>query len=215
MDTKANPLAGHFADLEQQHDAATLGMWIFLATELMFFGGLLTAYTVYRHQYPAAFAAASENLNLAFGAVNTVVLLTSSLTAVLAVHAARLGRRDWLTACLVLTAMLGTVFLVIKGFEYYGDYADNLMPGVAFVEADWQAPAEVKLFLLLYYLMTGVHAVHLIVGIVLMSVLAVLAWRGRFTIANYAPVEVGGLYWHFVDVIWIFLLPLLYMVGVR
>jgi cytochrome c oxidase subunit 3 len=215
MAAKSDSLAPHFADLEQQHEAATLGMWIFLATELMFFGGLFTAYTVYRHRYPEEFAAASTRLNLVFGGVNTVVLLTSSLTMALAVYAARVGRRDWLISCLGLTGLLGAAFLVIKGFEYHGDYADNLVPGLAFVESEWPKPAGVKLFLLLYYLMTGVHALHLIIGIVLMSVLAALARRGRYSSEYYAPVEVGGLYWHFVDVIWIFLLPLLYMVGVR
>jgi cytochrome c oxidase subunit III len=215
MSSKADPLAHHFADLEQQHEAAQLGMWIFLATELMFFGGLFTAYTVYRHHHPEAFAAASGKLNLVLGGINTVVLLTSSLTVVLALHAARTGQRERLTLWLAVTAVLGTAFLVIKGFEYHGDYAENLMPGLAFVEAEWKNPAGVKLFLLIYYLMTGVHAVHLIIGIVLMCVLAVMAWQNRFTAANHSPVEVCGLYWHFVDVVWIFLLPLLYMVGIR
>jgi cytochrome c oxidase subunit 3 len=215
MAVKANPLAEHFANLEQQHEANTLGMWIFLATELMFFGGLFTGYAMYRHWYPDEFAAASARLNLAYGTVNTVVLLTSSLTMALAVHAARAGRRDALTTWLVVTALLGALFLIIKGFEYHGDYADKLVPGLAFDDSDWDKPGRIKLFLLLYYLMTGVHAVHLMIGIGAMFVLAALAWRGRYSSTNYAPVEVGGLYWHFVDVIWIFLLPLLYLVGVR
>ena len=213
MASKSESLAPHFADLEQQHEAATLGMWVFLATELMFFGGLFTAYAVYRQQYPEAFAQASGKLNLVYGGVNTVVLLTSSLTMALAVHAARLGRRGWLTTYLAVTALLGAAFLVIKGFEYHGDYADNLVPGLAFVDTDW--PAGVKLFLLLYYLMTGVHALHLVIGMVLLIVLATLARRNHYTPEDHAPIEIGGLYWHFVDVIWIFLLPLLYLVGVR
>lgn len=208
-------LAPHFADLQQQHEAATLGMWVFLATELMFFGGLFTAYVFYRQQYPDEFAAASRKLNLTFGGINTIVLLTSSFTMALAVHAAQLGRRGRLTVLLGLTAILGAAFLVIKAFEYHGDYLDDLVPGLAFEESAWEKPAGVKLFLLLYYLMTGVHGLHLIAGIALLTVLAAFAGQGRFTPEHHAPVEVGGLYWHFVDVIWLFLLPLLYMVGVR
>jgi cytochrome c oxidase subunit 3 len=190
-------------------------MWVFLATELMFFGGLFTAYAFYRVQYPEEFAAASRKLNLVFGGVNTIVLLTSSFTMALAVHAAKCGRRGRLTALLGLTAVLGAVFLVIKAFEFHGDYLDDLVPGLAFDESAWERPSGVKLFLMLYYLMTGVHALHLIIGIVLLVVLTAFAWQRHFTPTNHAPVEVGGLYWHFVDVIWLFLLPLLYMVGAR
>lgn len=215
MAEKSENLAPHFADLEQQRDAAALGMWVFLATEVMFFGGMFTAYAIYRQTHPDAFTEASRRLNLTLAAVNTVVLLTSSLTMALAVHAAQLGRCRMLTACLALTALLGTGFLVIKAVEYHGDYVDDLVPGLQFHEGDWQDPGGAKLFLLLYYLMTGVHAVHLIIGITLMAVLAWLGRGGRYGQAYHAPVEVGGLYWHFVDVIWIFLLPLLYMVGLR
>lgn len=215
MAARSEVLATHFADLEQQHGAAAFGMWIFLATELMFFGGLFTAYTVYRLRYPQAFDDASPRLSLNYAAANTVVLLTSSLTMALAVYFARTGQRGRLVGCLGATAALGTAFLIIKTFEYHGDYMDNLVPGLAFDANDWKDPGGVKLFLLLYFLMTGVHAVHLIVGIVLMIVLAVLAGRGHYTPAHYSPIEAGGLYWHFVDAIWIFLLPLLYMVAVR
>jgi len=219
LTAKPSHLAHHFADLEQQHLTATLGMWLFLATEAMVFGGLFLVYGVYRIKYAAEFEAASAHLNITFGAVNTVVLLTSSLTMVLAVFFAQTGQRELLTLGLVLTAVLGTAFLVIKGFEYHDDYLDGLMPGLAFDEAEWTAkglqPQQVKLFLIIYYIMTGVHAVHLIIGIGLMAVLAFMAWRNRFTPTHYYPVEVGGLYWHFVDVIWVFLLPLLYLAGVR
>ena len=212
-------LAHHFADLEQQHEAAELGMWAFLATELMFFGGLFTGYTLYRLAYPHEFEAASVHLNLAFGGVNTVVLLTSSLTMALALYAIQVGRRDWATWWLALTALLGTAFLVIKGFEYYADYQENLVPGLAFDDSEWLElhlrPGPVKLFLMLYYIMTGVHALHLIIGIAIMTILAILTWRGRYTPQSYAPIEIGGLYWHFVDLVWIFLLPLLYLAGVR
>jgi cytochrome c oxidase subunit 3 len=218
-------LAHHFESLEQQHESATLGMWLFLGTELMVFGGLFTGYTVYRWMYPNAFAAGSGHLNVWFGGVNTLVLLTSSLTMALAVHAAQTGRRDRLLWCLALTAALGTAFLVIKGFEYHADYVDKLVPKLAFDDAEWVAPEgaraleaeffpqRVQLFLMFYYIMTGLHAVHLIIGIGILLVLCAVARRGRFTPDYYSPVEVGGLYWHFVDVIWIFLLPLLYLIG--
>jgi cytochrome c oxidase subunit III len=217
--TKASHLAHHFATAEQQHDTATLGMWVFLATELMLFGGLFLAYTVYRLRNPTEFEAASNHLNLTFGAVNTVVLLTSSLTMALAVYWAQTSQRHLLTLALCLTALLGSAFLVIKGFEYHGDYQENLMPGLAFDAQEWMdkglRPERIKMFLVIYYTMTGLHAVHLIIGITIIGILAVLAWRDRFTPVYYYPVEVGGLYWHFVDVIWVFLLPLLYLAGVR
>jgi cytochrome c oxidase subunit 3 len=215
MANHTEPLAHHFADLEQQHEANSLGMWIFLATELMFFGGMFAAYTLYRHLYPQEFAAASNHLNLVFGSVNTVVLLTSSLTMAFAVHAARHDQRTWLLRYLALTALLGTLFLVIKGFEYRADYVEGLVPGLRFHDEEWERPGGVKLFLLIYFTMTGVHAVHLIIGIGLVAVIAFRAWQGRYSPRYFTPVDVTGLYWHFVDVIWIFLLPLLYMAGVR
>jgi cytochrome c oxidase subunit III len=218
MSAKPPHLAHHFADPQQQHDTATLGMWLFLVTEAMVFGGLFLAYTVYRVANPAEFAAASRKLNVVFGGVNTIVLLTSSLTMALAVYWAQHGQRDsHVTWGLVLTAVLGATFLVIKGFEYHEDYVEKLMPGLAFEDQDWKGlrPERVKMFLVIYYTMTGLHAVHLGIGIVWMSILAVMAWNGRFSPAYNYPVEVGGLYWHFVDVIWVFLLPLLYLVGVR
>jgi cytochrome c oxidase subunit 3 len=215
MSDKSSPLAPHFADLDQQQEATALGMWVFLATEVMFFGGLFTAYAMNRHMHPDAFKEASAKLKLTLGATNTVVLLTSSLTMALAVYGAQVGRRGLLTACLAATALLGAGFLAIKAWEYHGDYADRLIPGLAFDEGDWRSPEGVKLFFLLYYLMTAVHALHLVIGITLMAVLTCLARRGSYGPVYHAPVEVSGLYWHFVDVIWIFLLPLLYMVGVR
>jgi cytochrome c oxidase subunit 3 len=215
-------LAHHFDSLDQQHEAANIGMWAFLGTEVMFFGGLFTGYTVYRSLYPQAFEEASAHLNVLIGAVNTVVLLTSSLTMALGVRAAQTARRKALVNCLALTALLGTLFLVLKAVEYYIDYRDDLVPRLAFNPADWKNPSgpadpnfasHVELFLTFYYIMTGLHAIHLIVGITIMVILTVLAWRGRYTPDYYSPVEVGGLYWHFVDVVWIFLLPLLYLIG--
>jgi cytochrome c oxidase subunit III len=212
-------LAHQFRDLDQQRQAGTLGMWIFLTSELMFFGGLFLGYTVYRLQYPAEFAAASSRLNLVLGGINTIVLLTSSLTMALAVHFARLDRRSACIGCLTLTAMLGAAFLVVKGFEYRADYDDLLMPGVAFDDAEWSVlglrPERVRLFLIFYYAMTGVHALHLAIGIGAVAIVASLAAARRFSATHHAPIEIAGLYWHFVDILWIFLLPLLYLIGPR
>jgi cytochrome c oxidase subunit 3 len=212
-------LAHQFDDLGQQHEAATLGMWAFLATEVLFFGALFAGYTAYRSWYPREFEAASGHLNVLIGAVNTVVLLTSSLTMALAVHAAQVGRQRMLVWCLVLTAALGAAFMGFKAVEYYADYRDKLVPGLAFDPAEWTEhnpplnPQHVQLFLMFYYIMTGVHAVHLTIGIAVVGVIAYLASRGRYSPDYFSPVEVTGLYWHFVDVVWIFLLPLLYLIG--
>jgi len=214
-------LEEQYADLEQQHQAASLGMWVFLATEVMFFGVLFLGVGVYRHAYPEAFEKASEKLNWVIGAINTVVLLVSSLFMVLAVHYAKLGDRLRLCVYLALTALLGVAFLGFKATEYYGDYRENLIPGWQFDDREWvtkeglkpeQVP-QVKLFLLFYWTMTGLHGLHVIVGILVVLVMLVLAWRGRFSAAYYSPVDVTGLYWHFVDTVWIFLLPMLYLLG--
>jgi cytochrome c oxidase subunit III len=218
LSAKNSPLAHHFADLEQQHEVAVLGMWVFLATELMVFGALFTGYAVYRAEFPHEFAAGSRKLNIWFSGINTVVLLSSSLTMALGVYGAQLGRRNFVMTCLALTALLGTAFLVIKAFEYHNDYVEELVPGLAFDDQEWKAPLrpeKVKLFLMFYYIMTGLHAVHLVIGIVLIAVLTIRAWRGEFTPQYYGPIEVGGLYWHFVDVVWLFLLPLLYLAAQR
>ncbi len=220
-------LAHHFEDLGQQHEAATLGMWAFLATEILFFGAVFLAYSVYRHAYPQPFAAASHHLYLWIGVTNTAVLLTSSFAMVLAVHAAKTGNRRQLVGFLVITILLGMAFLGIKGFEYYKDVQEHLFPGKIFNLHDWEAgfwPVDVKsaagieflrhaeLFLVFYYIMTAIHATHMVVGLAIMGILAVKAWRGRYTAEYNDPVDMAGLYWHFVDIVWIFLLPLLYMV---
>lgn len=205
-------VAHQFDDAAQQHEASELGMWLFLITEIMFFGGLFLAYTVYRAAYPAAFAAASHHLDVTLGAVNTAVLLGSSFTMVLAVHAAQTSRRSALVALLLLTIVLGAVFLGVKGIEYRDKYLHHLVPGVDFVyEAN--VGREAQIYFILYFVMTGMHAVHMIIGIGLLAVLAWLAWRGRFSAEYFNPVEVVGLYWHFVDIVWIFLFPLLYLIG--
>lgn len=210
----ASILAEQFDDLEQQHEAARLGMWIFLATEVLFFGGLFLAYTVYRFLFPETFAAASRHTEVILGAANTAILLFSSTLMALAVRAAQLGRRGQLVWLLLGTAFLGVVFMGIKGLEYHQDFVDHLVPGAGFrwMEAN---PGGAEIFFWLYFAMTGLHAIHVTVGIVVMLVLVILAFRRRFDGGNYMPVEIAGLYWHFVDIVWVFLFPLLYLAGHR
>jgi cytochrome c oxidase subunit 3 len=207
-------LAEQFDDLTQQHEAASLGMWVFLVTEILFFGGLFAGYTVYRATYPEGFREASHHLDLLLGGINTAVLITSSLTMALAVHSVQEGQRRAVLRFLLLTLMLGAVFLGIKGTEYAHKYAEELVPGLRF---GYSGPhtSQVQLFLSFYFVMTGLHAFHMLVGMALLGVLAFLAWRGHFSAAYYAPVETSGLYWHFVDIVWIFLFPLLYLVGLH
>lgn len=214
-------LEEQFEDLGQQHEVASLGMWVFLATEVMFFGTLFLGLFTYRFLYPEAFERASERLNWQIGGGNTVVLLVSSLTMVLAVHHARYGCQGKVVTYLALTALLGAAFLGLKALEYYLDYRDNLIPGWKFDPAEWVTPGglspeqvpRVELFLLFYWVMTGLHAVHMTLGIVAVLTLIVLTRRGVFSAEYYSPIDVTGLYWHFVDTVWIFLLPSLYLLG--
>jgi cytochrome c oxidase subunit 3 len=205
-------LAHHFDDLEQQNEAATLGMWVFLATEVLFFGGLFVTYLVYRNWYPEAFAASSHELDITLGTINTVVLITSSLTMALAVHAAQLGQRRLLMTFLVLTMVLGAAFLGIKGVEYYHKFAEHHVPGPGF-QFEKEHFRHAQLFFSLYFVMTGLHALHMVIGIGIMLVMLWWAWRGTITAEYYSPIEISGLYWHFVDIVWIFLFPLLYLIG--
>jgi cytochrome c oxidase subunit 3 len=205
-------LAHQFDDLTQQYEASRLGMWTFLLTEVMFFGGLFVGYTVYRTAYPAGFVAGSQHLDISLGTLNTAVLISSSLTMALAVYAAQVGRRQLLIRCLLLTMLLGLAFLGIKGYEYVHKYHESLVPGVRFSAAGPYA-TEMQVFLILYFMMTGLHALHMIIGLGLLAVLVVLAWRGVLSAEYHTPVEVIGLYWHFVDIVWIFLYPLLYLIG--
>jgi cytochrome c oxidase subunit III len=209
MPEGASTLAAQFADADQQSEASHLGMWTFLATEVLFFGGLFMAYILYRHLYPDAFALGSRRTDLFYGTLNTAILLTSSLTMALAVQAARGGDNKPTVRCLLLTIILALGFLVIKGFEYREDIAEKLVPGPGFNAA--LAP-RAGVFFWLYWAMTGLHAIHVMVGVGLLSVITVLAGRRRFSSRYCTPVEVSGLYWHFVDLVWIFLYPLLYLI---
>lgn len=205
-------LGEQYQTLEQQHSTAELGMWIFLATEVMLFGGLFTSYTMYRTVYPAGFAEGSRHLDLVYGSVNTAVLIVSSLTMALAVRSAQLGRERALFWLLLATALLGSVFLAVKGVEYARHFAEGMVPGLVWRYAGPMA-AQVQLFFVAYFVMTALHATHLSIGIVLVLISAGLARRSAFSIETHTPVEMLGLYWHFVDLIWIFLLPLLYLFG--
>ena len=209
---RRNVLAHQFDDPAQQHAASSLGMWAFLLTEIMFFGGLFVGYTVYRTAYPAGFVAGSHHLDVLLGTLNTAVLISSSLTMALSVHAAQMGHRQLLIRFLLLTMLLGLVFLGIKGYEYWHKYHESLVPGIKFNYAG-PYPSQVQLFLVFYFLMTGLHALHMVIGLGMLTILAVLAWRGAFSAAYSTPVELIGLYWHFVDIVWIFLYPLLYLLG--
>ena len=189
-------------------------MWVFLMTEVMFFGGLFLAYTIYRWKYHDAFAAASRELDVSLGAINTGVLILSSFTMALGVWASEMRKRKLLCIFLIATMVLGGVFLTVKGFEYAQKFEHHLVPGPNFVFPGLEAQ-HAEIFFALYFLMTGMHAVHMIIGEGLLLVLLIYAWKGSFTAGYNAPIENGGLYWHFVDIVWIFLFPLLYLIDLH
>jgi cytochrome c oxidase subunit 3 len=206
-------LQHHFDNMAQQMEASTLGMWTFLVTEIMFFGGLFMAYLVYRHQSPQGFQEASHHLNIYWGAANTAILIVSSLTMAFAVRAAQTSqKRETQVFWLLSTMFFGTAFLGIKAVEYYDKFRDHIVPGPHF---QWEGlyPKPAEQFYSLYFAMTGLHALHMIIGLGIMTVISVMAWRKQFDQEYYTPVEVAGLYWHFVDIVWIFLFPLLYLIG--
>jgi cytochrome c oxidase subunit 3 len=204
-------LAHQFDDLRQQYEASTIGMWAFLLTEIMFFGGLFLGYTVYRSAYLEGFIEGSHHLDTLLGTLMTAVLIGSSLTMALAVHAAQVGHNKLLIRFLFLTMFLGLAFLSIKGYEYWHKYHTHMVPGFSF-HYDGPHPDIVRLFLSFYFIMTSMHALHMIIGLGLQAVLVMMAWRGAFSSEYHTPVEIIGLYWHFVDIVWLFLFPLLYLV---
>jgi cytochrome c oxidase subunit 3 len=210
-DAPAHP-EPQFATLAQQTDTATFAMWVFLATEVLFFGGMLLAYAVYRGTYSQGFMEAGRETKIVIGTVNTAILLTSSFTMAWAVHAATKGHRRALTTLLAVTAAFGLVFLGLKGFEYYQEWNEHSVPGLNFHKDSPHAHA-IEIFYFLYFMLTGVHGIHVTVGIGIVATMAVRAWRGAFSRIRYTPVEITGLYWHFVDIVWIFLYPLIYLMG--
>lgn len=231
-------LVHQFDDMEQQKDASTFGMWVFLLTEIMMFGGLIVAYMIYRLKYYDAFVAGSSSIDVTWGFVNTLVLIGSSLTMALAVAAAQVGVRRLQQIFIIATMVLGTVFLVIKGIEYNQKYEEHHIPGSIFGTFDpihnytedpniyqqlineGKTPQvahtiaeQTQIFFSFYFAMTGLHAFHMIIGMVLMTWLLMRVSRERFGPEYFTPVELSGLYWHFVDIVWIFLFPLLYLIN--
>lgn len=211
--TELPELQEQFETPTQQKEASTLGMWIFLVTEVMFFGGLFLAYTIYRRQFAGAFGLASNTLNVVIGAANTAVLICSSFTMVMAVRAAQIGSRKALIVFLILTILFGGVFLGVKAYEWNEKFAEHHVPGPTFHLEGTTAQGPAQLFFSLYFTMTGLHALHMIVGEGLMLFLLWKAYAGKYSPSYYTPVDIGGLYWHFVDIIWIFLFPLLYLIA--
>ncbi len=203
-------LEHHFSTPEQQKSAAKLGMWIFLATEILFFGGLFMAYGAFRYFYPGTFVAAHAYLSIPLGGLNTMILITSSLTMALAVRAAQLGDRKLLVRLLGLTLLLASGFLVVKGFEYSHKLHEGLLPGKYFSAKGIAGLPHI--FFGIYFAMTGLHGVHVVAGMIVISWVLIRARQGRYSAEYYTPVENVGLYWHLVDLIWIFLFPLLYLV---
>jgi cytochrome c oxidase subunit III len=215
-------LQHHFESLEVQKESSTLGMWAFLAQEVLFFGAFFMVYTLYRNVYYDVFAACSHHLDWKLGAANTLVLICSSLTMALAVHAAAIGKGRQAMAWMLATVLLGSVFLGVKVVEYHQKWEDGLVPGLRWGQAEHVGHelhlqgADVdhaQLYFSLYFGMTGLHALHMIIGIPLILWMAVRANRGEFGPVYSTPVELLGLYWHFVDIVWIFLFPLLYLIG--
>jgi cytochrome c oxidase subunit 3 len=212
---RTGELYGQFETLDQQRESASLGMWVFLVTEVLFFGGMFMTYTLNRSTYPDVFGEASRSINLRLGAINTVVLIGSSLTMAMSVWAAQVGKKQLVTIFLILTLVLGTVFLGIKGVEYHEKFVEHHVPGLNFnfePGADAATNAHAQLFFSLYFAMTGLHALHMIIGAGLLLWLIKESFKGRFNAEYSTPVDLVGLYWHFVDIVWIFLFPLLYLI---
>jgi cytochrome c oxidase subunit 3 len=204
--------AEQFDDAAQQREAATFGMWTFLATEILFFGVLFAAYTVFRTLWPDAFASGSRHTDLLLGSLETAVLLTSSFTVALAVRDIQLGGRAMAMWLLVATAILGVAFLAIHGVEYYADYKAAVIPGIRYEEVGSLAPAK-QLFFVLYYVTTLFHGLHVTIGVLLLALMARRVRRGDFSADEYTPLEISALYWHLVDIVWVFVFPLYYLVG--
>lgn len=216
MSTAADPALTPFRDAEHRSLANHLGLWTFLATEVLFFGGLFTAYAVYRVAYPQAFAEGSRQLDFWIGTINTAVLLTSSLFMALGDHALKAGRHGAFRWCLLLTAALGVLFLALKFHEYHSKFSEHLVPGLNFqLDAPNPWAPQIQLFLFLYFALTGLHAVHMLAGLGAVAWLFWLHHRGRVNASRAGAAEMVGLYWHFVDCVWIFLYPLLYLIAHR
>jgi len=210
--TQPDFVAHHFSDAEQQRESAKLGMWVFLLTEILLFGGLFVAYAIYRAWNPDVFYNAHVHLNLTLGTLNTVVLITSSVTMALAIRSMQLGIKKQTMILLTVTLLLAAAFLVVKYFEYSHKFHLGQLPG-RFYTYKGIAGSNPHIFFSVYFLMTGLHAVHVIAGMTAISWMLFRTSRDQFSSAYYTPIEMTGLYWHLVDMIWIFIFPLLYLVG--
>ncbi|HEY6484462.1 MAG TPA: cytochrome c oxidase subunit 3 family protein [Steroidobacteraceae bacterium] len=211
-DERTAPVEEQYDDAVQQREAATHGMWVFLSTEILFFGVLFASYTVCRVLYSRGFAEASRHTDMLLGTIETAVLLTSSSLIALGVRALKLDQRRSATWLLVGTGLLGVSFLVMHGFEYYKEYTEHLVPGIDFAQPGPHAQA-IELFFCLYYFITGFHSLHVLVGVTLILVLAARIHGGAFGPRRYTTLELTALYWHLVDIVWIFVYPLIYLVG--
>jgi cytochrome c oxidase subunit 3 len=210
-------LEHHFVSSEQQFDSAKLGMWLFLITEVLLFSGMFVAYAVYRQWHPEAFVQASETLNTMFGTINTIVLLTSSLTVALSIHYIQTDQVKKCVYNLGATILLAGGFMVIKYFEYMAKFEHGVYPGGLFDPhgAGYEHLAQIPYtpqFFSIYFVMTGIHGAHVLIGMVVIGWVAVRAWQGAYSHEYYTPVELTGLYWHLVDIVWIFLFPMLYLI---
>jgi len=201
-----------FDDASQQKEAATLGMWAFIATEVLFFGVLFAAYVVCRWRFPLAFVEGSAHTDFAMGTAETAILLTSGCLAAIALRQIQLDRARQSAVLLMITSALGVAFLVLHGMEYHDEFEEGLIPGIRYTQTGPDARG-VELFFSLYYVITGFHSLHVLIGVVLLLVIAVRSWRGAFSSAYYTPIEITGLYWSLVDIVWIFVYPAIYLVG--
>ncbi len=204
--------AFQYATLAQQHESAQLGMWTFLATEVLFFGGLILAYCVYRYGYPDDFAVAGRHTKIVIGTTNTAILLTSSFLVAWAVAAAKAGGGRLAAGLLVGGAVLGVLFLGLKGYEYHDEYRENLVPALNFA-FDAAHSRGAMLFFMFYFVATGLHALHVAIGVIVLAAVSFRARSNAYSAAYHSPITVAGLYWHFVDIVWIFLFPLIYLSG--
>ncbi len=212
--TDAHPayLQHHFSTAQQQKESAKLGMWVFLLTEILLFGGLFCAYSIFRAWNPEMFINAHRELNQILGAVNTVVLISSSLTMALAIRSLQLDKSGHAVGYLFLTLLFAAVFLVIKYFEYSHKFHLGQLPGKFYTYTGLEG-TNPHIFFSIYFLMTGLHGIHIFIGMIVIAIMLVKTARNKFSHEYYTPVEMTGLYWHLVDLIWIFLFPLLYLIG--
>jgi cytochrome c oxidase subunit 3 len=206
-------VAHHFDTADQQFESNRMGVWLFLVTEILFFGGLFCAFAVFRTWYLPGFLEAHHHLDKVMGGINTLVLITSSLTMALAVRSAQTANQKATTILLALTIFCAFIFLVVKYFEYSHKIHEGLLPGGMFTAEGFLHPKQASIFFAVYFMMTGVHGLHVVIGIGLITWILVRNTKGHFSGRYYSPVENVGLYWHLVDLVWIYLFPLLYLVG--